>query len=52
MIPATVVYSWLGENLGRTEWLWLWGALGFSALLTMGLAFRAYLRGRLLDERP
>ena len=47
MIPATVVYSWLGENLGQLEMLWLWGVLSFSALLIMGLGVRGYLRRRL-----
>ena len=46
MIPATVLYSWLGENLGQLEMFWLWGVLGFSALLIMGLGVRGYLRSR------
>lgn len=45
MLPATVIYSWLGENAGSSG-TWLWAAAAISALLAGSLIFRLFLRKR------
>ncbi len=45
IIPATVIYSWLGENLG-TAHLWVWAAVAISVLLAGSLTFRLFVRKR------
>ncbi|MFQ5912946.1 MAG: TVP38/TMEM64 family protein [Nitrospinota bacterium] len=50
IIPATMVYSWLGENLGAAD-LWLWGAVALSVLLAGSLMFRLFVRKRLSEGR-
>ncbi len=43
MIPAVLVYSWLGENLGMTH-IWLWAVVAVSVLLAGSLVFQVFAR--------
>ena len=43
MIPAVLVYSWLGEHLGMAH-LWVWAVVAVSVLLTGSLVVHVYAR--------
>lgn len=47
-LPATVVYSVLGQEMTRTARIGLWAAMGVLALLVLALALKRYFEGRLL----
>lgn len=49
-LPATVVYSFLGQNMPRAARLGLWIILGVLALLTLGFALKARFEESLLSE--
>lgn len=49
-MPATVVYSFLGQNMTRAVKLGLWIILGVLALVTLGFALKARFEERLLSE--
>jgi len=49
-LPATLLYSFLGENVPRLAQWGLWALLGAVALVTLGLALKARLEGNLLSE--
>lgn len=49
-MPATVVYSFLGQNMTRAARLGLWIVLGVLALVTLGFAVKARFEERLLSE--
>lgn len=47
-LPATVVYSVLGQEMTRTARIGLWAAVGVLALLVLALALKRYFKGQLL----
>ena len=49
-MPATVIYSFLGQNVPRAARLGLWIILGVLALVTLGFALKARFEERLLSE--
>jgi len=49
-MPATLVYSFLGQNMPKAARLGLWITLGVLALLTLGFALKARFEERLLSE--
>jgi len=49
-LPATVVYSFLGQNMTRAARLGLWIVLGVLALVTLGFALKVRFEERLLSE--
>lgn len=49
-MPATVVYSFLGQNMTRAARLGLWIILGVLALATLGFAIKSRFEERLLSE--
>jgi len=49
-MPATVVYSFLGQNMTRAARLGLWIVLGVLTLVTFGFALKARFEERLLAE--
>lgn len=50
MLPGTIAYSWLGENLEHT-YTWILGATGLLILVFGSLLFRLYIR-RKLEKQP
>lgn len=49
-LPATIVYSFLGETLPQAAKVGLWIALGVMALATLGVAFRSRFEKSLLSD--
>jgi uncharacterized membrane protein YdjX (TVP38/TMEM64 family) len=49
-LPATLVYSFLGENVPRLAKWGLWALLAAATLVTLGLALKARFEGNLLSE--
>ena len=49
-MPATLVYSFLGQNMPRAARLGLWITLGVLALVTLGFAVKARFEEDLLSE--
>jgi uncharacterized membrane protein YdjX (TVP38/TMEM64 family) len=49
-LPATLVYSFLGQNMTRAARLGLWIVLGVLALVTLGFALKARFEEGLLSE--
>jgi len=49
-MPATVVYSFLGQNMTRAARLGLWIILGVLALVTLGFALKARFEESLISE--
>ena len=45
MIPAVLVYSWLGEQLGMAN-IWVWAVIAVSVLLAGSLVFRVFARNK------
>lgn len=49
-LPATVVYSWLGENITPTAKYAFWALCGFLALLIFGLGVQKKIKGSLAGD--
>jgi uncharacterized membrane protein YdjX (TVP38/TMEM64 family) len=43
MLPATILYSWLGGHMGEAK-IWLWALILLSVLLAGSLIFRFMIR--------
>ncbi|TGE34665.1 TVP38/TMEM64 family protein [Desulfosporosinus sp. Sb-LF] len=49
-LPATIVYSWLGENMSPTAKYTLWALCGFIILLVVSLAIKKRFDQRLAGD--
>lgn len=49
-MPATLVYSFLGQNMTQAAWLGLWIVLGVLVLVTLGFALKARFEESLISE--
>ncbi len=49
-LPATIIYSILGENLTTTTKYAFWAAIGFIALLVLSMAVRQRVKKRLASD--
>jgi uncharacterized membrane protein YdjX (TVP38/TMEM64 family) len=50
-LPATIVYSYLGQNITKNAEFGLWAAMGVAALLVLALAVKKALENRIVDSR-
>lgn len=49
-LPATIIYSWLGENISPTGKYIFWAVCGFLVLLMFSLAIKKSLQAKLAGE--
>ena len=49
-LPATIVYSYLGESLTRSAQIGLWVAIGVLSLLALALAAKTYFERKISAE--
>lgn len=49
-LPATIVYSWLGQNMSPTAKYALWAVCGFLVLLIFSLAMKQRLKNKIDDK--
>ena len=50
-LPATIVYSWLGENMAPSAKYLFWAATGFASLLLFSLAIKKRFDSKLVSEQ-
>ncbi len=50
-LPATIIYSWLGENMSPTAKYALWAVCLFLVLLIVSLAVKKQLQARIANEQ-
>ncbi len=49
-LPATIVYSWLGQNISTTAKIGLWAVAGVAALLVLGFTIKKAMDNRLAGK--
>lgn len=49
-LPATIIYSWLGENMSPSAKYAFWAVCGFLVLLFFSLAVKKRIKGRIASE--
>lgn len=49
-LPATIIYSWLGENISPSAKYAFWAVCGFLVLLFFSLAVKKRIKGRIAGE--
>ena len=49
-LPATIIYSWLGENMSSSAKYAFWAVCGFLVLLFFSLAVKKRIKSRLASE--
>ncbi len=49
-LPATIIYSWLGENMSPTAKYAFWAVCGFLVLLFFSLAMKKWFKSKLVSD--